>query len=156
MTKICRVASSIWLICSSTALYLTSPCSYIFAVPYPRACSNFSRKNILSLSKVWLVVMATNGLPFETLASILPGIFDFIRLRTDRKRRRSKCSEKLSTFPAKSEPRTAERSANWLRLNAAYLTMFTLNNAKHVVCRRSGWAASLPVSHWESLFFDML
>jgi hypothetical protein len=127
---------------------------HIFAVRYSRACSNFSRKNILSLSKVWLVVMATNGLPFETLGSIPPGKFNFIGLRTDRKRRRSKCSEKLPTFPAKSEPLTAERSANLLRLNAAYLTMFTVNNVEHVVCRRSRGGLPLDQSVMVNLYFS--
>jgi hypothetical protein len=98
--------------------------------------------------------MATNGLPFETLASILPGKFNFIGLRTDRKRRRSKCSEKLSTFPAKCEPLAAERSANLLRLNAAYLTMFTENNVEHVVCHRSRGGLPLDQSLMLNLYFS--
>lgn len=118
--------------------FKSSPTRSALQCVYPRACCNLSRKNVLSLSKVWLVLMPMNSLAFETLPSVPPGNFNFIRLKRDRMGRRSKCSDKPSPFAAKSEFLTARRSADRLRFNAAYLAVFTLNNVKHLVCRSSG------------------
>jgi hypothetical protein len=98
--------------------------------------------------------MPINGLTVETLASILSGNFNFIRPKPDRMRRRSKCSDELLSFAAKSELLPEGRFADRLRFNAAYLEMFTLSEVKHVVCRRSRWVTLLQVSHSELFIFS--
>jgi hypothetical protein len=137
----------------SSSIPKAKPCCRQLPRPYPTACSNRSRKNVLSLSNVWLVFMPMNGLTFGTLASKLPGDFDFIQLKPDRRRRRNKFSDKFLFLAAKSELLPKGRSTERLRSDAAYLEILTLRKEKHVVCRRSQWAILLEVSHWELLFF---
>jgi hypothetical protein len=97
---------------------LATASSYAFS---PTACCNRSRKNVLSLSNVWLVFMPMNGLTFGTLASKLPGDFNFIQLKPDRRRRRNKFSDKLLFLAAKSELLPKGRSTQRIRSDAAYL-----------------------------------
>ena len=64
------------------------------------------------MSKVWLVVMRVKGLAFETFIALLPEGFNFVRPKIDRMRRRSKCSDELLSFAAKSELLVARRSVD--------------------------------------------
>jgi hypothetical protein len=93
-----------------------------------------------------------NGLTFGALASVLLGNFDFIRLKPDRTRTRSKCSNKPSPFAVEPELLTASR-ADRLRFSAAYLITFTLKEVKQVVCRSSE-VSGLPIrlSQWIFIF----
>jgi hypothetical protein len=97
--------------------------------------------------------MPMNGLTFGTLASKLPGDFNFIQLKPVRRRRRNKFSDKFLFLAAKSKLLPKGRSTERLRSDAAYLEILTLRKVKHVVCRRSQWAILLEVSHRELLFF---
>jgi hypothetical protein len=96
---------------------------------YASACCNRSRKNVLSIRRLWLVAIPISGLAFGTFASILLENFNFMP-KSDPTRRRSFSRERSNeplSFAAKSK----------------HLIMFTLKRCE---------APPAPLFDFRSLF----